>query len=197
MIDEQYFETIKCFDKEVFNLEYHKKRISKTVGMNFNLEEYIYPQSDNLQKCKVIYDKNEIIDISYSDYKIKDINSFKLVVSNQIIYNKKSTKRESIDNLYMKKGLCDEIIIVKNNLITDTSIANIAILIDDIWYTPKIPLLYGTTRERLLDNKKIIKKDISIDELLNAKKIALMNAMIGFYIVEKPYIKQDLDSISR
>ena len=41
MEDIKYFETIRCEDFEIFNLEYHNKRVANTIGLNINLQEYI------------------------------------------------------------------------------------------------------------------------------------------------------------
>ncbi len=98
-----YFETIRCDDFEVFNLEYHKKRIAKTVGLNINLEEYIYPPSECLTKCKLQYDSNHIIQIDYSTYVKKQIRSFKVVFDDTIEYSKKYIDRHDIEKLYQKK----------------------------------------------------------------------------------------------
>ncbi|MCK5111373.1 MAG: aminotransferase class IV [Arcobacteraceae bacterium] len=179
-----YFETIKCEDEEVFNLDYHQKRIAKTVGLNIDLREYIYPPNNKLLKCKIIYDENGILDISFTVYKQKEINTFKLVVSNTIDYKYKSTNREDLENLFNQKENANEIIIIRNGLITDTSIANIAVFDGNYWLTPKLPLLEGTCRNRLIDEGKIIEKDITIQQLLEVKKIALMNAMIDFKIID-------------
>jgi len=187
-MSEVYFETIKCFDFEVFNLFYHKQRISRTIGMNIQLEEYIYPPNDKLLKCKVIYDDSGILDIQYDQYNKKDISTFKLIYDDNIIYNKKYLNRDCIDKL--KKNIIeDEIIIVKDGLITDTSIANIAILYNDIWITSKNPLLIGTSRNRYIDNNLIIPKDITVKMLKESKKIALLNAMIDFDILNNYTIK--------
>lgn len=72
----RYFETIKCIDYEVHNLNYHKQRISNTIGLNINLEEYIYPPSSDILKCKVIYDINGIIDIIFDKYQKKRDTKF-------------------------------------------------------------------------------------------------------------------------
>jgi 4-amino-4-deoxychorismate lyase len=175
-----YFETIKCFDYELFNLQYHKNRIASAIGLNIDLEEYIYPPSSKLLKCKLSYDETGILDIEFTDYHKKDIRTFKLVYNDTIEYNKKYLNRNDIDNLKDKNF--DEIIIVKNSFITDTSIANIAILHNNEWITPKTPLLHGTTRARYLDNDILKEKDITITMLKNAPKIALLNAMIDFDI---------------
>ena len=180
----QFFETIKCDDFEVFNLDYHQKRVASTIGLNLNLAEYIYPTSSKLLRCKLIYSENGVEDVQYFEYKKKEIKSFKLVFDDAIDYSKKYLDRSCIDKLCEKKQNADEIIIVKNDLLTDTSIANIAIFDGQNWLTPKIALLEGTTRARLLEEKMIFEKDITVDMLKAAKKIALMNAMIDFDVLE-------------
>lgn len=181
---QRYFETIKCNDYEVFNINYHNKRVTKTIGLNINLQEYIYPPNEKLLKCKVVYDKDEIIDVNYLTYTQKETKTFKIVVDNQIAYKYKSTNRKELDKLYNKRENADEIIIIKDNLVTDTSIANISVYLDGVWITPKLPLLHGTTKNRLLDEGSIKEGDITLQMLQMASKIALMNAMIGFYPIE-------------
>jgi 4-amino-4-deoxychorismate lyase len=48
----------------------------------------------------------------------------------------------------------EEIIIVKNNCITDTSYTNLLFLKDEKWYTPSTYLLNGVMRQHLLKEKK-------------------------------------------
>lgn len=177
-----YFETIKCEDYEIFNLEYHNKRVANTIGLNINLQEYIYPLSEELLRCKVTYNDFEILNVEYFPYKKREINSFKLIFDDEISYSKKYLNRENLDSLFLKKEDCDEIIIIKNGIVTDTTIANIAVFYEDIWITSKNCLLNGTTKNRLLEEKFLIEKDISVEMLKKASKIALMNAMIGFDI---------------
>lgn len=184
MEDIKYFETIKCDDYEVFNLEYHNKRIANTIGLNINLQEYVYPANSDLLRCKVIYNKDEILDVQYFAYKKREINSFKLLIDDEINYSKKYLNRDALDRLYEKKDDFDEVIIVKNGIVADTTIANIAIYYENSWITSKNCLLKGTTRDRLIDEKFLIEKDISVKMLKKATKLALMNAMIDFDIKE-------------
>ena len=180
----EYFETIKCDDFEVFNLDYHLRRVLKTISKELNLAEYIYPPSSKLYRCKLIYNDDEIINVEFFEYKKREIKSFKIVVCDDIDYSKKYLDRAKLDELFSKKEEADEIMIFKNGLLTDTSIANIAVLVDNIWYTPRKPLLNGTTRQRYLDDKEIQEKDIDLDFLKGADKLALMNAMIDFDIID-------------
>ncbi|PHO13864.1 branched-chain amino acid aminotransferase [Malaciobacter marinus] len=179
-----YFETIKCEDYEVFNLSYHNKRIAKTIARNFDLSEYISPLNEKLLRCKVIYNSDEIIDIKYFEYRKKEIKNFKIIKNDKIEYSKKYLNRDSLNKLFEQKESCDEIMIFKNSLLTDTSIANIAIFYDNSWITPKKPLLNGTTRQRYINSGFIKEADITLAMLKNAKKIALLNAMIDFDILE-------------
>lgn len=177
-----YFETVKCEDYEIFNLEYHNKRVANTIGLNINLQEYIYPLSEELLRCKVTYNDFEVLNVEYFPYKKRDITSFKLIFDDEISYSKKYLNRENLDSLFSKKEDCDEIIIIKNGVVTDTSIANIAIFYENKWITSKNCLLNGTTKQRLLDSKFLVEKDISVKMLKKASQIALMNAMIDFDI---------------
>ena len=163
----KYFETIKCDDYEIFNLDYHNKRIANTIGLNIKLQEYVYPASSDLLRCKVIYNNDEILDVEYFTYK----------------------NRDALDKLFEKRDACDEVIIIKNNIVTDTSIANIAIYYENTWITSKNCLLKGTTRDRLINDKILIEKDITVEMLKEATKIALMNAMIDFDIKEDYSLK--------
>lgn len=181
---EKYFETIKCDDYEVFNLSYHENRIAKTIGLNLNLQEYIYPPNSQLLRCKLIYDDSGVLDVEFFPYKKREVKSFKILFDDEIEYSKKHLNRNSLDELFLKKEECDEIIIIKNGIVTDTSIANIAIFYENHWLISKNSLLEGTTKTRLVENKELIEKDITLEMLQSASKIALLNAMIGFDILE-------------
>ena len=73
--------------------------------------------------------------------------------------------------------------IIKDELITDTSIANIALYIENQWFTPKKPLLKGTTRARLIYEEFLTEKDLTVEDLKKSTKFAVMNAMVDFKIL--------------
>ncbi len=178
-----YFTTIKCYDGDLYNLDYHERRISQTIGLNICLQEYIYPPSLELLKCKVLYDNSGILEVIFDKYIEKENKVFKIIYDDDINYKYKLLNRDDINLLFNKKESADDIIIIKNNLITDTSIANIAIFDNNHWITPKTPLLKGTFRDKLLDEQFLVQKDITIDQLLNCTKFAIMNAMVDFKVI--------------
>ena len=179
-----FFETIKVLDRKAYNLKYHQKRMQKSVFENFSLKKefdlnsLIKAPDEKFYRCKIYYTK-EIEKIEFIEYAPKKIESFRLVESD-IEYPYKFTDRSEIEKLLSEKNGADDIIILKNGFVRDTSIANLAFFIDGKWITPDTPLLKGTMRAYLLDMGKIFLGKISIKELKSSKKIAIMNALIGF-----------------
>ncbi len=192
MKNKSYFETIKVIDGKPLHMAYHQKRYErvlhalgiKEVG---NLEEYINAPEIGLYKCRLVYApySDSPITTSYHEYKKREVHSLKLIFNNEISYSQKSTFREKLDVLFSKRDGCDDVLIIKNLLVTDTTIANIAFYSNGQWITPKEPLLRGTTRERLLDEGKIVETEIKVSQLRSFSRVALLNAMIDFEILEK------------
>ena len=192
-MNETFLETIKAIDGVVFNLLYHQKRyesVLESFGIKEfkNLQEYLSPPLKGLYRCRLTYNLNRI-DVTYHEYKKREVKSLKLVYNDSIIYSKKSTSRETIDKLFEKRAECDDILIIKNSLVCDTSIANVAFYNSGVWSTPSKPLLKGTTRQRLLDEGRIIEEEIRVEDLKNYSKVAFMNAMIDFDIITKYDLK--------
>ena len=95
-------------------------------------------------------------------------------------YHYKSTNRKELEALYVLRGNQDDILIVRNHFLTDTSIANVALEKEGAWYTPAAPLLKGTKRAWLLEQKLLRECDIPADDIYSYSRIALFNAMIDF-----------------
>ena len=185
-----FLETIKCDDGKVYNIGFHQRRYESglsSLGITKfqDLNSLIKAPKDGLYRCRLTYSSinHDLIEISYHKYKKKKVESLKIIYDDNIEYSKKYLNREDINRLYEQKDSCDDIIIVQNSLISDTSIANIAFYDGSKWLTPASPLLKGTTRERLLQEGKIMKSDIKVEDLKSFSKIALLNAMIDFDIL--------------
>ena len=184
------FETIKIEDAQIFNLDWHNKRFNKTQKELFNLtsdidlKAFISPPKTGLYRCKLTYD-TKIQSVEYFPYQAKSFKSFKILKS-QLDYKYKYTNRLAFQKLLKEH---DEIIIEKDGFLTDTSIANIAFFDGGSWLTPKIPLLQGTTRARLLHEGFLKLKDIKKEDINKYSHFALMNAMIGFRIQKSVHIQ--------
>lgn len=136
----------------------------------------LYPA---LFKCRVIY-ASEIEKVELIPYTLPNIRSLKIVVDDQVEYSHKYLNRERLDTLFNKKGDCDDVLIVKNGLVTDTTYANILFYDGNYWLTPAHPLLRGTQREKLLSRGIVAKADIRPGDLALFEKARLINAMIRF-----------------
>jgi len=129
----------------------------------------------------------EIIEVQYLPYTIHFIHSLRAIhVRETCRYDHKWTDREHLRAYYNQREDSDDILMIRSGLLTDTYYANVALSKDDLWYTPALPLLEGTARARLLDEKRLITQDIALTDLDNYRAIRLFNAMIPFGEIELP-----------
>jgi len=179
------FETIRITDGIPQYLQLHenrmnraRKKIWKSVPLISLEQRIIVPSSfsKGTIRCKIIYGK-EIESIDFSLYHRKRIESLILVFSDTIDYPDKNLDRSPLENLVCLKEKCDEIIIVKNGFITDSSLANLIFFNGKNWFTPETPLLPGICRERLLDSGFIFEIKIRPEDMKNYLGVKLINAM--------------------
>jgi len=181
-------ETIRIEGGVIHNLPYHQARMNRsrehlfhtfsTIDLASHLQP---PDTHQIYRCRVLYG-HEIEKIEYLPYTPKPIRHLKIVTSD-IEYRHKYADREPLNRLLSLHPNADEVIIEKDGLLTDTTIANIAFFKNGKWYTPQKPLLEGTMREKFLDKGVLHLKDITKDELPDYSHVALINAMIGFKIL--------------
>ena len=100
-----------------------------------------------------------------------------LVYDDKIHFPHKMKLRGDLDRLRKKQADCDEIIIVKNGLLTDAFYYNIVIENNDGLFTPKNPLLPGIMRSKLIQKHRIKVKDLNVMDLKLSKHIYLINAL--------------------
>ncbi|MBI9035337.1 MAG: aminotransferase class IV [Bacteroidales bacterium] len=182
----QLFETIRLENGRFFNLEYHQQRMNKAYlhffpgRIPFNLEKFLSEKEfphQGLYRCRMDYNGPHH-SVEFHSYKRRIISSLQLVCNDEIEYSYKYSNREVLQQLLLKKNNCDEIIIVKNGLLTDTTFSNLIFFDGSNWYTPSIPLLNGTKRQFLLNNGLIQEKDISPQDLKSFHSVCLINAML-------------------
>ncbi|HEO98586.1 MAG: aminotransferase class IV [Campylobacterales bacterium] len=180
-------ETIKCEGGALHHLAYHQKRVDRSRKELFGLTDTLdlaslpKPPDHRLYRCRVLYAK-KIESVEYIPYIPKEIKTLKVVPA-EIDYHCKFADRSQLDKLLRENPDADDIIIEKAGLVTDTTIANIAFFDGKQWITPKKPLLEGTMRAYLLDQNFLREEDIPSSLLDRFEKVALMNAMLGFKVL--------------
>ena len=189
-MNRNYLETIKAVDGALYHLEYHQRRLNKTLQSEnlHQLKKILDPPKSGLYRCRVIYNRASLR-VEYLPYTKRPVKRLKLLFDDTLCYDKKYEERGQLNHLYGQRGECDDTLIIQNGLVTDTTIANIAFFNGSVWHTPLMPLLRGTTRARLLDAKKIYEKEIKVEDISSYKRVALMNAMIDFDIIAENNIR--------
>ena len=179
-----FIESIRIENGVIYNLPYHNERLNRTRNVFWkdcapiNLIDYIrMPHEKGIVKCRIVYEK-EIKEIVYAPYSMREIDTLRIVYSDGINYTYKSTDREELNRLYVGRGDADDVLIVRNELITDTSIANVAFYDGCEWHTPQTPLLKGTQRAFLLDRQIIKEKEITLKQLFTYSRKSLMKILV-------------------
>jgi 4-amino-4-deoxychorismate lyase len=184
-------ETIR-FEKGKFNnIEYHINRMKQSVSDCSNQSLQFVPEQVFLEaqqsfgekpglfKFRLLYN-NKSYQWEFVPYTLPDIHTLKLTIDDQIDYSCKFSDRKKLNQLKEQRDNADDILIIKNGAITDTSFANIIFSDGTNWFTPKNPLLRGTQRAYLIDQGIISEAVIAPDDIKQFKEVRLINAMIRF-----------------
>lgn len=189
----RFLETIRYENGRFDNLKFHRQRMNHTrkelfrTDNEIDLEKALYEaekkqlaeETYGLFKCRVVYDK-QIRDIRFLPYILPKIRSLQLVERDDIDYTFKYENRNSLNQLFALRGSADDILIIKNGLVTDTSFCNVLFFNGKQWLTPEQPLLKGTRRAALLEREQIQTALIGAGDFHNFTKVRLINAMIRF-----------------
>ncbi len=95
----------------------------------------------------------------------------------------KTTNRRVYDNARRRHPGADDVVLWNpEEAVTETTIANLAVLIDGRWFTPPTGdgCLAGTLRGELLDSGKLSERSISLGEVRAAEEIARFNSLRGW-----------------
>ncbi len=183
----QFIESIKVEDQKAFLMEFHQKRVNDTFAHfgaqgSIDLEKIfksLEHDEDGLYKLRIVYDLNRNFKHQMIPYAIPEIENFQLVENNSYDYSFKFEDRKEFEKM-KTKAKTEEIIIVKNNHITDTSYTNILFLKGETWYTPATYLLNGVMRQHLLKEKKIKEAEITLQNIREFSHFQLINSMNDF-----------------
>lgn len=180
-------ETIRIQNGRVRNIKYHNDRCNTSRKLLFDssneidLRGFIDTSKAIFEevKCRITYD-DEVRKVEYERYKLRPIRTLEIIEVGDYEYEFKYADRSRLHQFFDKRGTKDDILMTKNGLITDTSYANVALYKKGKWYTPKHPLLKGSSRKRLLEKGKILESDIHINQLQEYNSITIFNSMIPF-----------------
>ncbi|WP_300673511.1 aminotransferase class IV [Soonwooa sp.] len=183
----QFIESIKVKDQKIFLADWHQKRMNETF-LHFQKEcridvldiyKILNHDEDGLYKFRLVYDLENNFKTQMLPYAISEIEDFELVTDDNLDYRFKYLNRREIDILKQKSN-AQEIIIVQNGNVTDTSFSNLLFLKDKTWYTPETYLLNGVQRQYLLNQNQIKTATISLENIQEFSHFQIINAMNDF-----------------
>ena len=204
------FETMLLENGKILFLEEHIERLRLAAEIflfNFNekkIRKFVDCEVDEFDpgkkyKIRLILNKwggtqietfdfpsaKEIVKIFISEKKINSQNRFQYF---------KTTNRKLYDDEYQKysaKGFFDVIFLNEKDVVAEGSITNIFIRNGNSWLTPTLTngILNGIYRSYLLKDKDIKEKEISVEDLLKADEIKLVNSVRGEVRVNQLYYR--------
>lgn len=184
-------ETIRITDGSVRLLPLHLDRMRRSCMELFgsappdpepSLNTLPAEFSQGTVKCRITY-STCIHSVEFRHYTPRRIQKLRTVIDDAAEYHIKHADRSRLDALGARKEDADEILIVRNGLLTDTTFSNIICICRDKLITPARPLLEGVMRRKLIENGTVVEADISPDMLTDGNKagitgIMLINAML-------------------
>ncbi len=181
-------ESIRLQNGSFHRLNYHQQRMDRsvkelsgqknTISLFDNLKNYNPPKM-GLFKARVVY-SDKLESVEFIPYEIRPVNSLRVVYDQEIDYVHKYHDRNNLHALLAQRQYCDDILIVKNGFVTDSSYSNIIFYDGVNWITPANPLLKGTMRQFLLDTAEIKAAPVTIQDIPSFKKFRLINSMLAF-----------------
>ncbi len=185
---DEFVETIRVVDGEPQALDAHQERMNRTLARfapdmvgRLRIEMNKVVCGAGVWKVRIVYAPSlGLVRYEAAPYQMKMIRTLQLVSCDDIDYSFKSTDRSVLAALHEMRGDADEVIIVKNGELTDTSYANLAIWNGSRWLTPERPLLCGTMRSRLIESGVLSTARLTPGDVATDTPIAIFNAMIPF-----------------
>lgn len=186
----QFLETLRIERGIPFHLDWHQKRVDATMARfhgdislaerSLQLAEILSScelPKEGIWRCRIIYDLHsasvEFIPDGQAGF--RSLRMIEAPIEFDYLY--KYADRSFLQELFEKRNGADDVLMLRNGWIADTTKANIAFRAGDRWYTPSIPLLAGTTWKRLVSKGVIIPRPIHKNNIARYDAFKVINAL--------------------
>lgn len=180
-------ETFSVKDSYTELLDFHSRRILTTAKeLDFcppDIMDFInilnnVPQIGHF-KCSIQYSNKIITYHKETEYKKRYISKIKIIEICKNIYKYKFADRSCFSRYDCLVSENEEILFSLNGFLTDTRYTNIVLETEQgNLITPKKPLLQGTRRDYLINEKLLTTRDICTQDIFKYKKIHLINSLL-------------------
>ena len=187
------FESIKVVDGKIQNVDWHEERYARSYEVMYSkrpltqmISHVEIPEAarEGIYKLRISYN-DRYKKIEFEPYKLKEIKTLKPLLLDNLDYGLKYTDRSALQAAYEQREDCDDVLIIKDGLVTDSSYANILLHDGKQWITPSTPLLGGTARARLIAEGVVEEREVTLGQLHSFECFKLVNALRDFDVVEQ------------
>lgn len=182
----RFLETLRIEQGRLWHLPLHQARMERTLRAccpgapipRLDTLLRALPLSEEPTRLRLVYGPQGVEQADTSPYAPRAIRTLRLVQADGLDYTYKRADRRLLDELLARRGPADEVLLVQEGRLTDTTFSNIALSDGLRWYTPSRPLLAGTMRQHLLQEGRLQERDILAADLPRYRSLALINAML-------------------
>ena len=196
----RYLETFLVAHRRLVRVPEHRLRLARTLRcapdsptvarlLALAAHEALAAPDVARLRGRLVYDLRGEASFSLVPYTLRRIETLRLVHDDHIDYAQKRTDRSALDACFARRCGADDVIIVRRGLLTDTTVANLALFDPHTarWYTPAVPLLAGTHRSALLSAGVLTPlPDLTPESLVRFTRLRLFNALLGWGECELP-----------
>lgn len=190
----RFIETIRYEAGQLHLVPLHEARMLRTLSVHAptgglltklrssGLIHILAPYLANLStsertKVRFVYDAERIYAPTCTSYTPRVITQIHLCeLPSAVCYEYKWENRSCLEVADL--GTSEEVLFVRNGLLTDTRFSNIVLQLDGELLTPKTPLLAGVMREHLIAMGRIRPIDLKPEHWFAAEAYYLINAML-------------------
>lgn len=184
-------ETLRIWQRRLPDLlPEHQTRFDRTrqalwpTAASIQLADYLrlpdWLLAEQVYKCRITYGPT-IEKVEFERYQVRPVHTLRLIDASTLNYSYKWANRQALDALFAQRGIADDVVLVRNGLITDSSYANLAFSDGQKWLTPAQPLLEGTHRARLIRQGILHPTLIRIADLHQFRELKLVNALLDWH----------------
>lgn len=141
------------------------------------------------RRVRVVLNASGTVSVSLSDLPLPRLGPVRLALARRGVHSSdvslfhKTTNRSRYADLRTERPDVDDVIICnEHGEVTETTIANLAVLLGGRWWTPPLDcgLLPGVERGRLLEVGKLAEMVLTVADLGAAQELAVVNSLRGW-----------------
>ncbi len=177
-------ESICVLDGRLQLLEYHQKRVNRSLASGYTLQLHALLTKAKLptrgkHKLRLLYnEQGEVLLIEFIPYEMRHIESLVLRDASHIDYSSKWADRRELDALIDGLSSHEDVLLLRGSQVCEARYANIAFGEPGDWVTPENVFLEGVMRQYLLDTGELKLGEVDLGRMMDYPFICLFNALM-------------------